>query len=173
MVCMGEGEITIKKLMDAIENKTSLKNVPGIAWLENGKLQPAESEGELQVRGSSVFPGYLDNPEANSSAFDNDGWFRTGDLAVIDANGNLRITGRIKDIINRGGVKYNPADIEEIIYTHPKVVMTSIVPMNDPLLGEKACCFIQPIMGKKIDLEELTSFLAEKKISKHKWPERL
>ena len=140
---------------------------------ENGEVQPAGSEGELQVRGSSVFPGYLYNPEANSDAFDEDGWFRTGDLAVISRDGNLSITGRTKDIINRGGVKYNPADIEEIIYTHPKVVMTAIVPMKDPVLGEKACCFIQPIMGKKIDLEELTSFLAEKKISKHKWPERL
>lgn len=140
---------------------------------ESGKNQPADTEGELQVRGSSVFSGYLFNPEANSDAFDKDGWFRTGDLAVISGDGNLTITGRTKDIINRGGVKYNPADIEEIIFTHPKVELTAIIPMADSVLGEKACCFVQPIIGQKIDLEELTTFLARKKVSKNKWPERL
>ena len=140
---------------------------------ENGELQGTGREGELQIRGSSVFPGYLDNPEANSSAFDNDGWFRTGDLAVIDANGNLTITGRIKDIINRGGVKYNPSEIEEIIVAHPKVEMTAIIPMPDPVLGEKACCFVQLVAENNLNLEELTAYLGTKKISKNKWPERL
>ena len=140
---------------------------------ENGELQRTGREGELQIRGSSVFPGYLDNPEANSSAFDNDGWFRTGDLAVIDANGNLTITGRIKDIINRGGVKYNPSEIEEIIVAHPKVEMTAIIPMPDPVLGEKACCFVQLVAENKLGLEELIAYLGTKKISKNKWPERL
>ena len=140
---------------------------------ENGELQDAGKEGELQIRGSSVFPGYVDNPEANSSAFDKDGWFRTGDLAVIDANGNLTITGRIKDIINRGGVKYNPSEIEEIIVDHPKVEMTAIIPMPDAVLGEKACCFVQLVAESNLNLEELTAYLGTKMISKNKWPERL
>ena len=131
------------------------------------------NEGELQVRGSSVFPGYLNNPEANLEAFTAEGWFRTGDLAIIDGSGNLTITGRIKDIINRGGVKYNPADIEEIIFTHPKVAVTAIVPVPDSKLGERACCFVQLIPGKTTSLDEITEFLAKKNVSKNKWPERL
>ena len=96
-----------------------------------------------------------------------------GTLATIDDQGNLTITGRSKDIINRGGVKYNPADIEEIIFTHPKVSMTAIVPMKDEKLGERACCFIQPVKGATIDLDEITAFLAKQNVSKNKWPERL
>ena len=140
---------------------------------ETGASLAADVEGELQVRGASVFPGYLNNPDANAEAFTSEGWFRTGDLATIDDQGNLTITGRSKDIINRGGVKYNPADIEEIIFTHPKVSMTAIVPMKDEKLGERACCFIQPVKGATIDLDEITAFLAKQNVSKNKWPERL
>ena len=140
---------------------------------DNGESLSAGKEGELEVRGSSVFPGYLDNPEANLSSFEDSGWFRTGDIAVLDEDGNVTITGRIKDIINRGGVKYNPLEIEEIIVTHPKVELTAIVPIPDPLLGEKACCFVQLVAENKMTLEELTAYLGTKKISKNKWPERL
>ncbi|MAI11404.1 MAG: hypothetical protein CBD27_04170 [Rhodospirillaceae bacterium TMED167] len=140
---------------------------------ETGAQLSANEEGELQVRGASVFPGYLNNPDANAEAFTCEGWFRTGDLATIDGQGNLTITGRIKDIINRGGVKYNPADIEEIIFTHPKVAMTAIVPMEDEKLGERACCFVQLVSGETTDLAEITAFLAAQNISKNKWPERL
>ena len=140
---------------------------------ETGEPVPAGEEGDLQVRGSSVFPGYLNNPEANAEAFTEEGWFRTGDLATIDADGNLTITGRIKDIINRGGVKYNPADIEEIIFTHPKVAMTAIVPMKDETLGERACCFVQLLPGEEMELSEVSDYLHTQNISKNKWPERL
>ena len=81
-------------------------------------------------------------------------------------NGNLTITGRIKDIINRGGVKYNPSEIEEIIVDHPKVEMTAIIPMPDAVLGEKACCFVQLVAENNLNLEELTAYLRTKKISK-------
>ncbi len=140
---------------------------------ETGASLPADEEGELQVRGASVFPGYLNNPDANAEAFTSEGWFRTGDLATIDGHGNLTITGRIKDIINRGGVKYNPADIEEVIFTHPKVEMTAIVPIKDEKLGERACCFVQTVRGEITNLEEITDFLAKHNVSKNKWPERL
>ena len=140
---------------------------------ETGEPLSTDEEGELQVRGASVFPGYLNNPDANAEAFTSEGWFRTGDLATIDGQGNLTITGRIKDIINRGGVKYNPSDIEEIIFTHPKVALTAIVPMKDAKLGERACCFVQLVPGETTDLGEITAFLTEQNISKNKWPERL
>ncbi|MDP6108847.1 MAG: AMP-binding protein, partial [Rhodospirillales bacterium] len=140
---------------------------------EEGAPLPADTEGELQVRGCSVFAGYLDNQEANDEAFAGDGWFRTGDLAMIDRDGNMRITGRTKDVINRGGVKFNPADIEDLISKHAKVAEAAIVPMSDPVLGEKSCCFAVAAAGENPNLEELCAYLDDNKISKNKWPERL
>ena len=85
----------------------------------------------------------------------------------------LEITGRTKDIINRGGVKYNPSDVEELIFSHPSVDMVAIVPMSDDVLGEKACCFVKLREGEKLTLEVLIQYLENKKLSKGKWPERL
>ena len=140
---------------------------------EIGEAVSADTEGELQVRGCSVFPGYLDNPQANADAFADDGWFRTGDLAMINQDGNLKITGRIKDAINRGGVKYNPAEIEEILLTDSKIEMVAIAPVADASLGERACCFVQMKPGESTDLDDICSLLERKNISKNKWPERL
>jgi cyclohexanecarboxylate-CoA ligase len=130
-------------------------------------------EGEFQVRGSLMFPGYFDNAEANAGAFTDDGWFRTGDLAILEAAGNARITGRSKDVINRGGVKYNPRDIEDLLDAHPAVLQSAIVPVPDPVVGEKACCFIVPRPGSTPALAELCAYLLERGIAKYKLPERL
>ena len=140
---------------------------------EIGEAVSADTEGELQVRGCSVFPGYLDIPQANADAFADDGWFRAGDLAMINQDGNLKITGRIKDAINRGGVKYNPAEIEEILLTDSKIEMVAIAPVADASLGERACCFVQMKPGESTDLDDICSLLERKNISKNKWPERL
>ncbi|MBV8836106.1 MAG: long-chain fatty acid--CoA ligase, partial [Alphaproteobacteria bacterium] len=134
---------------------------------------PAGHEGELQARGASVFAGYLDNADATAAAFTRDGWFRTGDLARLDADGNLQITGRLKDVINRGGVKFNCADVETIIGAHPAVASCAIVPMPDPVLGERACCFLVPKGGARITLDDLRAFLTAREVAKLKWPERL
>lgn len=139
---------------------------------EAGSPLPAGEEGELQIRGASVFPGYYNNAEANESSFDGD-WFRTGDLATMDADGYLTITGRIKDIINRGGVKFNPADIEAVVNKMPEVAMSAVVPVKDDVLGEKACIVIQPADGASPTLETVTACLDENGIAKNKWPEQL
>lgn len=138
------------------------------------KAVPPGTEGELQVRGASVFEGYLDNAEATAGAFTADGWFRTGDLARMDTSGNIRMTGRIKDVINRGGVKFNVADVEMLIDRHPAVAVSAIVPVPDPVLGERACCFVvlKPAT-KSLQLAELTGWLATQNVAKLKWPERL
>ncbi|MBL8376676.1 MAG: acyl--CoA ligase [Burkholderiales bacterium] len=134
---------------------------------------PGET-GELQVRGSLLFPGFFDNDAANQAAFTADGWYRTGDLAVIDAAGNVAITGREKDIINRGGVKFNPRDLEDLLDAHPQVMQSAIVPMPDPVLGERACCFITVRPGAATPtLDELVAFLSERNIARNKLPERL
>ena len=135
---------------------------------------PAGAEGELQARGVSVFAGYLESPAATAASFTPDGWFRTGDLARLDAHGNLTLTGRLKDVINRGGVKFNPTDIEAAIERHPAVAQCAIVPTPDPVLGERACAFVvlKP-GGAALDLDALREFLAAEAIAKLKWPERL
>ena len=130
-------------------------------------------EGELQVRGPSVFSGYLNDTSETTKAFTADGWFRTGDLG--EARGEyFTITGRSKDLINRGGVKINPADVEILLDAHPKVLQSALVSMPDPLLGEKACVFISlRNPADTVSLDELVAYLMSKEIAKNKLPERL
>ena len=130
-------------------------------------------DGELQVRGALLFSGYLDNPEATQAAFTADGWFRSGDLA--EQRGEyFAITGRSKDIINRGGVKFNPADVEMLLDSHPKILQSALVPMPDPVLGERACAFVcLKNKNDSVSLEELSAWLLDRNIAKNKLPERL
>jgi cyclohexanecarboxylate-CoA ligase/acyl-CoA synthetase len=130
-------------------------------------------EGELQVRGPSLFSGYLNDPTETQKAFTADGWFRTGDLG--EARGDyFAITGRCKDLINRGGVKINPADVELLLDSHPKVLQSALVAMPDPVLGEKACVFVSlKDPTQQVSLMDLVDYLLEKGIAKNKFPERL
>jgi cyclohexanecarboxylate-CoA ligase len=127
-------------------------------------------DGELQVRGCMVFSSYLGGA---GEAFTADGWFRSGDLARMDAAGNIAITGRTKDVINRGGVKFNPAEVEALLDSHPKILQSAMVPMPDPVLGEKACAFVTLKNSQEISLEEVVAYLLEKNIAKNKLPEKL
>jgi cyclohexanecarboxylate-CoA ligase/acyl-CoA synthetase len=131
-------------------------------------------EGELQVKGPSVFDAYLADETASAAAFTDDLWFRSGDLACMDADGNIRITGRVKDLINRGGVKFNPVDVEVMIAGHPKVAQCAIVPMPDPVLGERACvCIVPRDAAQPPRLEEICGLLQAQKVAKTRWPEHL
>ncbi|MET0868462.1 MAG: fatty acid--CoA ligase family protein, partial [Pseudorhodoplanes sp.] len=136
-------------------------------------VAPTGEEGELQVRGCSVFDGYLNNEAASAASFTSDGWFRTGDLARMDADGNMRITGRLKEVINRGGVKFNPADIEALIDRHASVLQCAIAPFPDPVMGERACCFAVLEPNAALTLDDIRTWLAKHEIGKTKWPERL
>jgi len=129
--------------------------------------------GELEMRGASLFVGYLENAAATAAAFTADGWFRTGDLASIDAAGNLRIAGRTKEVINRGGVKFNPVDVENLLVAHPAIEMCAIVPMPDPVLGERACCFVTLRGDRTLEFGEMQQWLADHGVGKVRWPERL
>ncbi|HEX9396514.1 MAG TPA: class I adenylate-forming enzyme family protein [Burkholderiales bacterium] len=150
---------------------------PEVSAATTGRPSPGTeirlSDGELQVRGPLLFTGYYRNDEANAAAFTADGWFRSGDLAEKRGE-NYAITGRTKDIINRGGVKFNPVDIEMLLDAHPKIQQSAIVPMPDPILGEKACAFaVLKEKNSSLTLEEVVSYLSEKNIAKNKLPERL
>jgi cyclohexanecarboxylate-CoA ligase len=128
----------------------------------------------LQVRGLSLFHEYLKNPAATREAFTTDGWFETGDTAHLSAAGHLRFTGRVKEIINRGGVKYSPLDVEAIIDRMPGVARSAIVPYPDAVLGERACVFVQPAPGAPAaTLEAIMHELDRAGVAKFKWPERL
>jgi cyclohexanecarboxylate-CoA ligase len=137
------------------------------------RVLPREETGELQVRGCSLFSGYLRNPEADRAAFTADGWLRTGDLASMDEAGNVRLRGRTKDLINRGGVKFNPTDMEIAVSGHPAVAQVAIAPVPDPLLGERASCFVVLKDGVSLTFDELKDFLAERAFAKFSWPEQL
>ncbi|MBL8382087.1 MAG: acyl--CoA ligase [Burkholderiales bacterium] len=138
-----------------------------------GRALAPGAEGELQMRGPSLFSGYLDNPEATRDAFDADRWFRTGDTATIDADGNVRLTGRVKDVINRGGVKFNPLEIETLMLRHPAVAEAAVAALPDPVLGERACCFVVLRPGARLALADVQQHLAAHGVSRFKWPERL
>ena len=140
---------------------------------ETGATLPTDTEGELQLRGYTILPGYLNNPQANALSFTDDGFFRTGDLATVDADDNVVITGRVKDVINRGGIKINPTDIENILQAHPAIVLAALVPMPDDVLGERICLFVTLAPGASLSFEEVTDYLNDNGIAKMRWPERL
>ena len=130
-------------------------------------------EGEMGARGPGIFTGYLKNPQANRDAFTPDGFFRTGDLAVIDENGFIRITGRIKDIIIRGGENIAARDVEDMISAHPDVEYVAVVGMPDADFGELVCAYIKRVEGSTIGDEDINRHLIEMEASKIHIPARI
>jgi non-ribosomal peptide synthetase component E (peptide arylation enzyme) len=140
---------------------------------DDGNDVPYGEVGEIAAVGPSVHLGYLDNPSANRDSFTADGWFKTGDLGqYADREGNVRIAGRKKEIVNRGGKKYFPREIEELLYQHPKIVQAAIVGAPDPRLGEKncLCAIVKP--GATLALDEVVGFL-KGRVADYKLPEAL
>jgi cyclohexanecarboxylate-CoA ligase len=137
-------------------------------------LGPGE-EGNFQVTSRCLFEEYLDRPDLTAAAMTADGWYRTGDLATIDADGFLRLTGRVKDIINRGGEKVPVAEIEQLLHEHPAVSEVAIVAMPDERLGERACAFVvrAPDFAGEFGLAEVREHLDASEVSKFYWPERV
>ena len=139
---------------------------------EQNRDVPPGAEGEIAADGPSVHLGYHKNPTANAELFTSHGWFRTGDLGQLDAAGNLRIVGRLKEMINRGGKKFFPREIEEILYTHPKILHAAIVGIPDPRLGERNCLCVIARPGQQIDLDEVVTFLRDD-VATYKLPEMI
>ncbi len=140
---------------------------------ESGNELPAGTEGRLRVRGPSIFAGYLHNDAATAAAFNDEGWFETGDTAKLSGSGSLTITGRVKEIINRGGIKFSPVDIELIIDAMPQVERSAIIPYPDEVLGERACVCVVPAAGAEVSLADILATLEAAAVAKFKWPERL
>ncbi len=146
----------------------------GLRIIDDAGKDVAHGEvGEIAAIGPSVHLGYLNNPQANLDSFTADGWFRTGDLGqFVDAQNNVRISGRKKEIINRGGKKYFPREIEELLYAHPKIVQVAIVGAPDSRLGERnsMCAIVKP--GATLELQEVIDFL-KGRVADYKLPEEL
>jgi len=151
--------------------KTELKIVDN-----DGSEVPQGEVGELWVRGAASSSGYYQDIEATIAAWGElgkNGWYRTGDLAKFDRQGNLLLVGRKKDMILRGGQNIFPREIENILVTHPKVQDVAIVGIPDPVLGERACACVVPKQGQKPTLEEIVPFLKGKGVAIYKLPEKL
>jgi 3-phosphoshikimate 1-carboxyvinyltransferase len=138
---------------------------------DHGRELPPGTEGNFEVLTDCLFDGYLNRPDLTTEALTADGWYRSGDLAVINAAGYVRITGRVKDVINRGGEKVPVAEIEQLLHTHPLVSEVAIVAMPDQRLGERACAFV--VAGPGFDFEAMKRFLDSQHVAKQYWPERL
>jgi 2,3-dihydroxybenzoate-AMP ligase/mycobactin salicyl-AMP ligase len=138
-----------------------------------GNELPPNTIGELLVKGPCVFSGYYRNPEENAKVFDRDGFFRTGDLAKIDEKGYITLTGRSKEMINRGGESISATEIEKLINRHPDVAIVAVIPMPDPLMGERACAYIQTRPDATLTFEDVIEFLKHQNAAVLQLPERI
>uniref|UniRef100_A0A942SZ51 3-phosphoshikimate 1-carboxyvinyltransferase n=1 Tax=Neobacillus citreus TaxID=2833578 RepID=A0A942SZ51_9BACI len=141
---------------------------------DEGHEVPADTEGNFELHSPTMFDGYLDRPDLTDDVFTEDGWYKTGDLAKVDEKGFLSITGRVKDVINRGGEKIPVVEIENLLYQHPLVTDVAIVAMPDERLGERACAFVVPAAGaERLTFDTMQQYLDNAGVSKYYWPERL
>ncbi len=140
---------------------------------EEGNEVSTGMEGELVSKGPGIFTGYFKSPDENSRIFTADGFFRTGDKAKKDQYGNITITGRFKDIINRGGEKISASEIENLMSAHPDIHETAVVGMPDKILGERICAYVTLRPGIMLTFEEIIAFLKGKGASVQQLPERI
>jgi cyclohexanecarboxylate-CoA ligase len=170
------GAVTLIKLDDDDQLACSTDGcpLPGVEVKVvdlDGQAIPAGEVGKLLVRACSNFGGYLNRPQLNAT--DTQGWFDTGDLATMDANGYIRISGRSKDVIIRGGENIPVFEIEALLYKHPAVAQVAIVAYADERLGERACAVVVPKAGQMLDLTGMVEFLKSQKVALQYIPERL
>ena len=167
--------ITQTLVSDSIERRVSTVGavLPGVEARivdpESGEILGPGIQGELQARSSMVMRGYYNMPEATASAIDDEGWLHTGDLAEVDEDGYYKITGRLKDMIIRGGENVYPREIEEFLYTHPKISDVQVIGVPDERFGEEVMAWVMLRPGETADSEEIREF-CQGKIAHFKIP---
>jgi len=160
---------------DTLEHRTETVGTPlpfvevKIIDPQTGKIVPVGEQGELCTRGYHVMKYYYNNPEATKEAIDENGWLHSGDLATMDKDGYFKITGRIKDMIIRGGENIYPREIEEFLYTHPKIADVQVIGVPDRKYGEEVCAWIKLKEGESATAEEIIEF-CKGKIAHYKVP---
>ena len=160
----------------AARHGTDGRPLPGVEVKlldEDGHAVPTGTPGEIWSRGPDLCVGYTDAALV-ADAFDADGWYRTGDMAVADGAGFLTITDRLKDVIIRGGENISAAEVEEAIASHPTVAEVAVVAAPDERMGEHACAVVRLVPGAEpITLADVTDHVAQSGLARHKWPEEL
>ncbi len=164
---------------DSFERRTETvgTNLPHqevkIVDVKTGATLPVGQVGEICFRGHHVMRGYYGDPEATRKAIDEQGWLHAGDLGTMDADGYVRITGRLKDMIIRGGENIYPAEIEEFLFTHPKIAQVAVLGVPDPFYGEEVMAWVQLHAGQTANEEEIRGYckgnIAHYKIPKYVW----
>lgn len=167
---------TVQNELDPLSTRahTDGRPAPGVQLRvlgDDGQVLGADEEGVIEVRAPEMFLGYV-RPEVDEGAVSLDGWFNTGDVGVIDAAGYLRVTGRVKDIINRGGEKFSAREIEDLIAQHPDVASVAVVAVPGGRLGERVGALVVSRSGS-LSLEELATFLHTCGVARQKRPELL
>jgi non-ribosomal peptide synthetase component E (peptide arylation enzyme) len=150
--------------------------VPGVevqAWDDSGEQVAAGHPGEGVLRGPHRCLGFVGDPERTRAAITPDGWMHTGDLLTIDEEGYATVVGRKKEVINRGGYKFSPREVENLLQMHSAVERIAIVRMADARLGEKACAFVVLSPGAALTLDDVKATLEAEHVAPYKWPERL
>ncbi|MCQ1864240.1 medium-chain fatty-acid--CoA ligase [Escherichia coli] len=138
------------------------------------KTLPPGCEGEEASRGPNVFMGYFDEPELTARALDEEGWYYSGDLCRMDEAGYIKITGRKKDIIVRGGENISSREVEDILLQHPKIHDACVVAMSDERLSERSCAYVVlKAPHHSLSLEEVVAFFSRKRVAKYKYPEHI
>src|SRR5207302_32386 len=156
------------------DGRPALEGVEVAVMNELGGRATTGEEGEVCYRGPGGMLGYWRDPERTAIAIDGDGWYHTGDRGHFNAEGLLRLKGRIKDVVIRGGTNISATEVEEHLLTHPKVKAVAVVAMPDRLMGEKACAFVVPAEAEPPTLQDLADYLKNvRRIAVHKLPERL
>ena len=173
--CMGHSSVL---LSDEPQVRDTCDGQPGpaaeIATFDDDRRRlAAGASGEIGMRGPSLLLGYLGEPEGKSNLMTPDGFFLSGDIGQILPNGHVKIVGRKKDMINRGGYKIDPSEVEELICRHPAIAKAVVVGYPDRLYGERACAVVEPRPGEALALDDMTGFLLAQGLSKEKLPERL
>ena len=176
---MTEAPILTMNRHDAPDDVLATTEGPAVAGTSlrivtvDGKVAGVGEEGEVRAKGPQVTLGYLD-PALDAEAFDDEGWFRTGDLGTLDAEGNLSITGRLKDVIIRKGENISAKEVEDLLFTHPQVGDVAVIGLPDDASGERACAVVVTAPdAEPITFDEMTRHLLESGLITRKLPEQL
>jgi cyclohexanecarboxylate-CoA ligase len=169
---------TMAHITDSDEELANTEGSPGpgvtlkLVTLD-GRVAGVDEEGEIRTKGRQMFRGYMD-ASLDEAAFDEEGWFRTGDLGKVNEHGNVVITGRLKDVIIRKGENISAKEVEDLLFTHPKIADAAVIGVPDPKLGERCVAVIAPVdPADPPTLPELFDFCKEAGLMVQKIPEQL
>lgn len=174
---MAEGLVNYTRLDDSLERINNTQGCPmspdDEVWVADadGNPLPRGEVGRLMTRGPYTFRGYFNSPQHNASAFDENGFYCSGDLIAIDDAGYITVQGREKDQINRGGEKIAAEEVENLLLRHPAIIHAALVSMEDSLLGEKSCAYL--VVSQPVRAVEIRRFLREQGVAEFKLPDRV